>query len=66
MYLPSSPLYARIPESTLTPAPVNSATFPDERKLAIRCAASSGSITGVGNTDESTLSGIVGIEMRIL
>jgi len=27
-YVPSSPLYALIPESTLSPAPVNIAVFP--------------------------------------
>ncbi len=31
MYLPSLPLYARMPESTLTPAPVNNAIFPTSR-----------------------------------
>lgn len=40
MYLPSSPRYAWIPESTLTPAPVNRATFPNPRNSVNNEAAS--------------------------
>jgi hypothetical protein len=40
MYLPSFPRYALTPESTLTPAPVNTAVCPNERNEAMRWTAS--------------------------
>ena len=65
MYLPSSPLYALIPESTLTPAPDKTVTFPTERKVDIRSIASATETGGLAIGDESKEEGIVGTLMRI-
>ena len=40
MYRPSSPRYARMPESTLTPAPVKTVILPDLIKSASISVAS--------------------------
>lgn len=52
-----------MPESTLTPAPVNTATFPGRMNSANRSTAAFGDIENFG-VYEGVL-GIVGIVMRI-
>ena len=52
-----------MPESTLTPAPVSSVTFPGERKFAIRSIAAAGEI---GLLDSGvTTCGMVGTDTRM-
>ena len=52
-----------MPESTLTPAPVNSTTFPGERKFAMRSTAAAGEI-GLLDTAVTTC-GMVGTDTRM-
>lgn len=54
-----------MPESTLTPAPVITATFPGARKLAMRSTAAAGVIVLAGEVDDSTLDGKVGTDIRM-
>ena len=63
--MPFAPRYARIPESTLTPAPVIVATFPGARNEAMRSAAALALMVLVALTVERTDWGMVGTEMRI-
>lgn len=72
-YLPSLPLYARIPESTLTPAPVMTSAFLGFRNVAIRsaaawiCAELGGRVTRVVEPLALAMfNGIEGTDIRIV
>jgi hypothetical protein len=67
MYLPSFPRYALTPESTLTPAPVNTAVRPEDRNDAMRWTASEGDTAGTLRkaAAERMAEGMFGIERRI-
>ena len=53
-----------MPESTLTPAPVITATFPGAKKEAIRSMAAAGLIV-LDDVDARTLLGNVGTDIRM-
>ena len=66
MYRPSSPRYGRIPESTLTPAPVKSAVRPGRaRKEESWSTAATLEILAMG-VPETGLCPILGIEIRTM
>ena len=52
-----------MPESTLTPAPVSSVTFPEAKKDAMRSTAAAGEMALVGAGE--TTWGMVGTDTRI-
>lgn len=62
MYRPFLPLYALIPESTETPAPVKTAILPGLKNAAIRSIASAG---GKGGREEGIVWGKIGTEIRM-
>ena len=64
MYLPSSPRYARIPESTLTPAPVKSAARPGRARKEHSCSIAAA--FGVAAEETGWWWGRVGIEIRTM
>ena len=54
-----------MPESTLTPAPVSTVTFPDAMKADRRWIALLASILRVNNSTRNSSGGKVGIDIRI-
>lgn len=55
-----------MPESTLTPAPVITATFPGAKNSEIRSIAAAGEMVFVDVVEEMMECGMVGTEMRTM
>ena len=66
MYLPSSPRYGRMPESTLTPAPVKSAVRPGRARNEQRWSTAAALAVAVAVAVAVTETGIDGIEIRTM